>query len=172
MVTGFRFPEISFVIISEPAEKVKHFFDFFAFFLAIIPLRWFYLKIWKNCMLFYTGGAVYLTIELLYRGRSYGSMFLAGGICFLLIGHLNRVKPKLPLLLRAVVGAGIVTMVELAAGLLVNRGYAVWDYRGQPGNFMGQICPLFSALWFPLSLAAAVLFQRMDTALEKKGSPD
>ena len=130
------------------------------------------MKIWKNCLLFYTGGTVYLSLELLYRGRSHGSMFLAGGLCFLLIGHLNRVEPKLPLPLRAVVGAAIVTAVELGTGMLVNRQYQVWDYRDQPGNFMGQICPLFSALWIPLSLAAALLFQKMDTGLETKLSPD
>ena len=126
------------------------------------------MKIWKNCLLFYTGGAAYLILELLYRGRSHGSMFLAGGACFLLIGHLNRVQPKLPLPLRALVGAGIVTAVELATGLLANREYGVWDYRDQPGNFLGQICPLFSALWVPLSLMALVLFGYLD----KRISPE
>ena len=130
------------------------------------------MKIWKNCLLFYTGGTVYLSLELLYRGRSHGSMFLAGGLCFLLIGHLNRVEPKLPLPLRTVAGAVIVTMVELGAGMVFNRQYQVWDYRDQPGNFMGQICPLFTALWIPLSLAAALLFDRMDRGLEEKMSPD
>ena len=124
------------------------------------------MKIWKNCLLFYTGGTVYLSLELLYRGRSHGSMFMAGGLCFLLIGHLNRVKPKLPLPLRALTGAAIVTAVELGAGMLVNRQFQVWDYRNQPGNFMGQICPLFSALWIPLSLAAALLFNCMDKRIE------
>ncbi len=99
-------------------------------------------------------------------------MFLAGGLCFLLIGHLNRVNPRMPLPLRALVGAGIVTMVELGAGMAVNRNHQVWDYRDQPGNFMGQICPLFTALWVPLSLVAAVLFQQMDGKLEQKVSPD
>ena len=130
------------------------------------------MKIWKNSLLFYTGGTVYFSLELLYRGRSHGSMFLAGGLCFLLIGHMNRVEPKLPLPVRAVVGALIVTMVELGVGMVFNRQYQVWDYRDQPGNFMGQICPLFSALWIPLSLAAVVLFQKMDRGLETKMSPD
>ena len=130
------------------------------------------MKIWKNCLLFYTGGTVYLSLELLYRGRSHGSMFLAGGLCFLLIGHMNRVEPKLPLPLRAIVGALIVTTVELGTGMVFNRQYQVWDYRDQPGNFMGQICPLFSALWIPLSLAASLLFQKMDTGLEKTMSPE
>ena len=130
------------------------------------------MKIWKNCLLFYTGGATYLSLELLYRGRSHGSMFLAGGVCFLLIGHLNRVEPRLPLPLRALVGAGIVTMVELGAGMAVNRNYQIWDYRDQPGNFMGQICPLFSAIWIPLSLVAAVLYQRMERRLDREISPE
>ena len=129
------------------------------------------MKIWKNAVLFYAGGAAYLTLELLYRGRSHGSMFLAGGTCFLLIGHLNRVSPQLPLFARGLVGALIVTMVEFAAGLLVNRQYAVWDYRDQPGNIMGQICPLFSALWVPLSLLAILLYDRMEAGLEEKLSP-
>ena len=129
------------------------------------------MKIWKNAVLFYAGGAAYLTIELLYRGRSHGSMFLAGGTCFLLIGHLNHVHPKLPLPARAAVGALIVTMVEFAAGLLVNREYGVWDYRDQPGNLMGQICPLFSAFWIPLSLLALCLYGLMEAHMETKLSP-
>jgi len=128
-------------------------------------------KIWKNAVLFYAGGAAYLTIELLYRGRSHGSMFLAGGTCFLLIGHLNHVHPKLPLPARAAVGALIVTMVEFAEGLLVNREYGVWDYRDQPGNLMGQICPLFSAFWIPLSLLALCLYGLMEAHMETKLSP-
>jgi len=128
-------------------------------------------KIWKNAVLFYAGGAAYLTIELLYRGRSHGSMFLAGGTCFLLIGHLNHVHPKLPLPARAAVGALIVHMVEFAAGLLVNREYGVWDYRDQPGNLMGQICPLFSAFWIPLSLLALCLYGLMEAHMETKLSP-
>ena len=130
------------------------------------------MKIWKNAVLFYAGGASYLTLELLYRGRSHGSMFLAGGTCFLLIGRLNHVSPRLPLPVRGLVGALIVTMVEFGAGLLVNREYGVWDYRDQPGNLMGQICPLFTALWVPLSLLAIFLYGFMEAGLEAKLSPD
>ena len=117
------------------------------------------MKIWKQSVLFYLGGCAYMGLELLWRGRSHGSMFVAGGTCFLLIGHLNRVRPRLPLPLRAVTGAGIVTMVELAAGMAVNRDYRVWDYRGLPLNFMGQICLRFSLLWIPVSLLAIGLYR-------------
>ena len=120
------------------------------------------MKIWKKCVLFYIGGTVYMTLEFLWRGRSHGSMFLAGGLCFLLIGHLGSVEPLLPLPFRAAVGSGIVTMVELGAGLIANRDYGVWDYRSQPGNLWGQICPMFSLLWIPVSLAAILLYDRLE----------
>ncbi len=123
------------------------------------------MKIWKTAVLFYIGGTAYMTLEFLWRGYSHGSMFIAGGLCFLLIGHLGRVHPRLNLPLRAVTGALIVTMVELAAGMMVNRHYTVWDYRGLPGNFMGQICPLFTALWIPVSVLAMVLYDQMDQRL-------
>ena len=119
------------------------------------------MKIWKKAVLFYLGGCVYMALEVLWRGCSHGSMFLAGGVCFLLIGHLGEMKPALPVPVRMLTGAGIITMVELAAGLLFNREYRVWDYRGQPGNFLGQICPAFSLLWVPVALAAIVLYDRV-----------
>ena len=125
------------------------------------------MKFWKQAILFYLGGCAYMGLELLWRGRSHGSMFVAGGTCFLLIGHLNHVHPKLPLPLRAVAGAGIVTMVELGIGLLVNRDYGVWDYRHQTGNFLGQICPMFTVLWIPVSLMALYLHDLLSGSLDR-----
>ena len=125
------------------------------------------MKIWKNAVLFYLGGCAYMGLELLWRGRSHGSMFVAGGACFLLIGELNHVRPRLPLPLRAAVGAGVVTMVELGIGLLCNRSYNVWDYRDQPGNFLGQICPLYTFLWVPVSLMALYLHDALSQRIER-----
>ena len=123
------------------------------------------MKLWKQAILFYLGGCAYVGLELCYRGRSHGSMFAAGGICFLLLGHLGKVKPRLPLIPTAIDGSGIITMVELAAGLLVNRRYEVWDYRSHAGNFLGQICPLFSVLWIPVALLAFFLYDVLDKKL-------
>ena len=75
----------------------------------------------KKCLLFCIGGGAYVGLELLWRGYSHISMFAAGGVCFLLIGQLGQVQPVLPWPLRAVIGAGIITMVELAAGLGLPR---------------------------------------------------
>ena len=106
----------------------------------------------QNIGMFFLGGGSYVALELLWRGRSHVSMFLAGGLCFLLLGKLGKIKPRLPLWLRCLLGAGIVTAVELGVGLLANRDYTVWDYRQMPCNFRGQICLVYSLLWIPVSL--------------------
>ena len=87
-------------------------------------------------------------------------MFAAGGTCFLLLGKLGKTRLSLPA--RAVTGSGIITAVELATGLLVNRDHRVWDYRDVPGNFKGQICPVYTALWMPVSLGAMALYRWLD----------
>lgn len=116
----------------------------------------------KKAILFAAGGCSYMGLELLWRGWSHGSMFFAGGSCFLLLGRLNRAQPRIPLPLRAIAGAGIITGVELAAGLLSNRDYRVWDYRNMPFNYHGQICLPFSLLWVPISIGAMVFYDALD----------
>ena len=125
------------------------------------------MSIWKKTLLFAAGGCGYMGLELMWRGWSHGSMFLAGGSCFLLLGKLDRVQPRLPLPARAVAGAGIITGVELLTGLLANRDYSVWDYRKVPMNYHGQICLPFCLLWVPISLGAMGLYQWMDRKLEQ-----
>ena len=122
-------------------------------------------KLLHGVLLFVLGGTGYMGLELLWRGWTHGSMFLAGGTCFLLLGKLNRTQPRLPLPFRGLVGAGIITGVEMVTGLLVNRTYGVWDYRQVPLNYHGQICLPFSLLWIPISLGAMVLYEAVDRVL-------
>lgn len=112
--------------------------------------------------MFTLGGAGYVGLELLWRGYSHGSMFLAGGTCFLLLGKLSSGAKKMSLPQKALAGAGIITAVEYATGLLVNRNYAVWDYRSLPLNLHGQICLPYTLLWVPISLGALLLYRRLD----------
>ena len=53
----------------------------------------------------------------------------------------------------------VVTVLELIAGLIVNigLGWGVWDYSRTPYNFYGQICLLYTNLWFFLTLAGILL---------------
>ena len=119
------------------------------------------MRILKPIALFFLGGAGYIALEFLWRGWSHFSMFLAGGTCFLILGKLNAARPRLPLVLRGIAGAGVITMIELLAGLIFNRDYSVWDYRHLPMNFHGQICLRFFLLWIPISLGAMWLYSRV-----------
>lgn len=116
------------------------------------------MEMMKKAALGCIGGGIYVGLELLWRGYSHISMFVAGGVSFLLLGRLK----DLPLPVRAVLGPLAITGVELATGLLVNRDYQVWDYRASPGNFLGQICPAYTLLWLPLSLIAMLLYAWLD----------
>lgn len=122
-------------------------------------------------LLFLIGGSAYVLLELLFRGRSHYSMFLAGGTCLLLVGHLNRVKPKLPPLFRALAGAGIITAVELLTGLLANRDYRVWDYREVPYNYHGQICAGFSLLWIGAAALVLLIHDPLEKAIRRRIAP-
>ena len=126
-----------------------------------------FLKFWKNAVLFYLGGMGYVGLELLWRRRSHSSMFVLGGICFLALGSLKKSTPSLPSPLRAIAGAGIITALELAAGLLVNRRYGVWDYSQVPFNYRGQICLPFTILWIPVAGFGMWLHDRLDRAIHQ-----
>ena len=105
--------------------------------------------------LFFVGGAGYVGLELLWRGRSHISMFLAGGICFLLLGQLDRAR--ISVFMKCLLGAAVITTVELLVGLMTNRDHQVWDYRQMPYNFLGQVCLSYSLLWIPVSFLAMLL---------------
>lgn len=126
-----------------------------------------FLKFWKAGVLFGLGGCAYVILEFLWRGRSDGSMFFLGGLCFCLVGPLPRRFPRLPLAIQVILGAGIVTALELAAGLLWNRDYRIWDYRGLPFQFRGQISLIYSLLWMPVSLCAMMIYEKAERRIEK-----
>lgn len=109
---------------------------------------------------FLVGGFAYGGIEILNRGFSHISMFIAGGLCFLFIGLLNEFYgEKLSFLSLMFLSAIIITTVEFVTGMIVNVWLKldVWDYSYLPYNLKGQICLLFTNLWFLLSAPALLL---------------
>ena len=114
----------------------------------------------KHLILFTIGGLVYLQIEMLWRGHTHWSMFLVGGLCFLLIGAINNhLEWEMSIVIQAEIGAVMVTAAEFIAGVIVNlwMGLGVWDYTNMPYNLFGQICLIFGLLWIPVSAFAIVL---------------
>ena len=167
MVTLSGAAGIALLLYTPLSRLSRKLFAFFRNFLGILLKEVSIVKFYKQFLRFCVGGLAYVGVELLWRGYSHISMFFAGGTCFLLLGKLMRMKPRLPLLLRGCMGALAITQVELLTGLLVNRQYAVWDYRDAPLNFFGQICLPFSLLWIPLSLVGMWLYDLLDTRLLK-----
>lgn len=114
----------------------------------------------KYLVFFMIGGFTYGGIEILFRGYSHISMFVAGGICFVLMGQLYKVaEGRLSLLSQMLISAGLITLVEFITGLVVNvwMKLEVWDYSELSFNVMGQICPLFTVIWFILSPLGIIL---------------
>ena len=110
-------------------------------------------------LLFLFGAVGYYLIEIAFRGYSHWTMALCGGICLCLIYLTNRRLARRSLLLRALLGALIITAVEFVAGCILNLwlGLGIWNYTEVPLNLWGQICLPFFVLWFLLSLGAAGL---------------
>lgn len=112
----------------------------------------------SNFIIFLCGGCLYYIVELAYRGYSFSSMFLIGGICFLLIGQLNEryYKWDMALVSQMFISCLMITIIEFISGYILNikMGLHIWTYSDTPYNLMGQICLLYSTFWFWLSLPA------------------
>ena len=114
----------------------------------------------KHAVLALCGGCVYFLIEMAWRGHSHWTMAVLGGVCFVLIGDINEFIPwNMPLILQGAIGSGIVTVLELVSGIILNLwlGLGIWDYSNMPFNLLGQICLPFTLLWVALSIVAVVL---------------
>ena len=113
----------------------------------------------KYLILLFIGGSAYYGIEILARGFSHWTMFLVGGTCFILIGIINEITPKMPLIRQMLLSAIIITVIEFISGCILNLwlGWNVWDYSNKFGNILGQICVKHSIYWFLLSSIGIVL---------------
>jgi uncharacterized membrane protein len=108
----------------------------------------------KYIVIFFIGAMGYGTLETLFRGFTHWTMLVTGGIVFMILYHINSKNENAPLWRKCLVGASIITMMELAVGCTVNLWlrWNVWDYSRYSYNFLGQICLSFTALWFFLCI--------------------
>lgn len=113
----------------------------------------------KYFILLLIGGTSYYEIEILARGFSHWTMFLVGGICFILIGAINEITPKMPIMRQMFLSSIIITVIEFISGCILNLwlGWNIWDYSDEFGNILGQICVKHSICWFLLSSIGIVL---------------
>ncbi len=119
-------------------------------------------------IVFLLGGTVYALVEVLFRGFTHWSMFLAGGLIFYVLFRLFAALGQGRLLRKCVLGCAVITTAEFLVGAVVNLllQMRIWDYSGFPMNLFGQICPSFSAGWFFLSLPVAGLAYGLQKRLQ------
>ena len=117
-------------------------------------------KVKKYGVLALIGGIIYGAIEVACRGHTHWTMVILGGVCFVAVGLINEIIPwEMPLAVQMLCGCIIITALEFCCGCVVNLwlGWGVWDYSKLWGNFLGQICPLYSVIWYFVSLIAILL---------------
>ncbi|MBQ8351143.1 MAG: hypothetical protein IJY20_03755 [Clostridia bacterium] len=117
----------------------------------------------KMVFWFLCGAVIYPSVEVLWRGHSHWSMALAGGVCAVLLLYLNGLWGDLARPLRALLGAGLICMVEFLFGVVFNLflRMAVWDYSALPYNLLGQISLRYFLLWCGLSYLLTWVFDRV-----------
>ncbi len=115
------------------------------------------------------GSAGYSLIEILWRGFTHWTMAVTGGICFVLLYGLNRRHSRERMVFRCLRGTAVITAVEFLVGCLVNLKlhWQVWDYSNSFGNLLGQICPLYSILWFFLCIPVFWISDRIHHMLAR-----
>lgn len=114
----------------------------------------------KKVIMFLTGFCMYITLEVCFRGYSYVSMGVCGGLLFLLLDSINnRISWDLDILLQGIIGASAITACEFLVGeschLLGTS--CMWDYSDMPLNLDGVICLQFSLLWIIISIVGIVI---------------
>ncbi len=125
-------------------------------------------KIKCNLIVFSIGALGYGLIEILWRGRTHWSMLTAGGISFWGLCRISTNLKRLPLVKKAFLGCGLITVIEYIYGIVFNKilGKNVWNYSKMPLNLSGQICALYSFFWFILSLLFIPLANKLHNILE------
>ena len=113
----------------------------------------------KEFIIFLVFGFLYCILEILFRGYTFISMYFIGGICGVLIGLINDKTPDMPLFYQCLLGSIMVTLIEFITGYILNikLGLHIWNYSNLPYNYKGQICLMFSCIWFFLSIPVIYL---------------
>lgn len=105
------------------------------------------------------GGVYYSFLEVLWRGYTHWTMIFAGAVSLAFMYFIFTADTVKSYFLKCFVSAVGVCAIEFFMGCIVNLwlGWEVWDYSEMPFNLLGQICPVFFAVWFALSIPGSFL---------------
>ncbi len=127
-------------------------------------------KYFEYPTVFTLGGIAYMFLEILWRGYTHWSMGICAGVCLLGIYAFEKAFSYTPPILKYCLGALFITFNEFITGCIVNvwLGWNVWDYSKTPLNVCGQICLLYSVLWFLLCIPAFFLSKKLIQTYQKE----
>ncbi|MBP3272337.1 MAG: hypothetical protein J6M17_08980 [Ruminococcus sp.] len=117
-------------------------------------------KILKPLTLFVSGAFIYGLLEDIGRGFTHISMGVISGSAMLFIHMINKnVSSVTRVLFHSIISAYFITGAEFITGEILNIGLnmKIWDYTDMLFNIDGQICLLFSIIWFMLSFMASYI---------------
>lgn len=111
-------------------------------------------KIFKDLILIFIMGILYMVLEGLWRGWTHIGMLAVGGVSAFLIGRLNE-HPMFcdrKMWQQCIIGTLIILALEFISGMILNvwLGLDIWDYSREPFNLYGQICLSYTLIWFML----------------------
>lgn len=112
------------------------------------------MKLSRYLFVFLMGFFAYSFVEVAGRGYTHWTMCLTGGLVLSILYALTR--RAMPLVKTCLIGTAVITGIEFVVGIFDNiiMHWEVWDYSELPLNVLGQICPIFSLLWFILCIPA------------------
>lgn len=111
------------------------------------------MKLAHYLFVFLMGFFLYAFVEVAGRGYTHWTMCITGGIVLSIIYTLSN-RNSTSLIKTCLIGTLAITLIEFVVGVFDNiiMGWQVWDYSNMPLNILGQVCPLFSMLWFLLCI--------------------
>ena len=114
------------------------------------------------------GYFIYSMIEIINRGYTHWTMSLTGGFILALLYSINS-SGGMTLLKSCFTGAICITLAELIVGIFDNliMHWNVWDYSNMPFHYRGQVCLLYTVLWFFLSMPICLLTGVMKKQFQK-----
>lgn len=114
-------------------------------------------------IVFGIGAFSYGGIEILFRGYTHFSMFVLGGLIFLILYKFFNYVGSMHLIPKCILGCTIITTLEFITGVVLNLmlGLNVWNYTEKALNLYGQICPAFSIGWFLLCIPVSLIVDKI-----------
>jgi hypothetical protein len=128
-----------------------------------------------SMLLWFFGGTMYFFLEVAWKTigghpeRISWTMLVLAIILSIPLERFGAELPwEMPLPVQALICTAAITIMELAAGLIINvwLGLDVWDYSDLWGNLWGQISLQYSLMWYFLSMAIIPAFDWLRWCIE------